>query len=246
MKTFLNATVLAFAWAVMPITAAAQGYQVQPMLATLAPSGANTRMTLSIKNTGAVPISVEITPFRATVDEAGTPTRTDEDKDLLVFPPQASVEPGKEQSVQVRYIGDPALAQARMYGVRVSQLPVSAAALTGGSGAATDVKVGFNFLSHIVVSPGGARAPLTIVETGRAANGDLLLRITNTGDGIALPGDAGYTLVDGGGKTVKLAPDHMRIGNFSAFMPKQARRATVASADVAGLTGPVKATLSSQ
>lgn len=233
----------------VPAVAFGQGYQVQPMLATIAPSGPNSRLTMSIKNSGAVPITLEMTPFRATVDEAGKATRIDEEKDVLIYPAQTSIAPGKEQTVQVRYIGDPALAEARMYGVRVSQLPVSAPGFATGStasGASSDVKMSFNFLSHIIVSPTAAKPVITVEDAGRAANGDLILKIMNGGAGIAVLNASDFKLTDAAGKSVTLAPDDLKIGDFSAFMPGQSRRATVPAKDLAGLVGKINPTISVQ
>lgn len=221
-----------------------QGYQVQPMLATLEPSGSKARLTMLIKNTGAVPITLEMIPFRATVDEAGTPTRLDEQKDLLVYPIQTAIPPGKEQTVQVRYVGDPSFAQARMYGVRVLQLPVDfKTGAVGAGSASTDIKVSFNFLSHIIVSPSAAKAVLSVEDVGRDAQGDLLVRIVNSGDGIAVLNTAHLHLVDASGKHVAVASDQMSIGGFSAFMPKQTRRVSVASKALVELSGPIKSTI---
>ena len=248
MKIPVLIAAVAFALMGRPAAVSAQGYQVQPMLATIEPSGANAHLTMSIKNSGAVPITLELTPFRATVDEAGTPTRIDEEKDMLVYPAQTSIEPGKEQTVQIRYIGDPALTEARMYGVRVSQLPISApgVTVTSTSGAAADVKMSFNFLSHIIVSPSTARPAMTVEDAGRAANGDLMLRIVNTGAGIAVLKASDVKLTDANGKSVMLDPDHFNVGNFSAFMPGQTRRATVDAKEIAGLVGTIKPTLAVQ
>lgn len=249
MRLWFAAAIAALAFLATPSVSVAQGYQVQPMLATITPSGTDSRLTMSIKNSGAVPITLELTPFRATVDEAGTPTRVDEEKDILVYPAQAQVEPGKEQTVQVRYIGDPALTQARMYGIRVTQLPVSAPGMapgTNAAGASSDVKVSFTFLSHIIVSPANAHAAISVVDAGRASNGDLLLQITNEGSGIAVLSATQFQLTDSAGKTVTLSADDLKIGNFSAFMPGQSRRATVPAKDVAGLVGTIKPTISVQ
>ena len=233
----------------IPAAGTAQGYQVQPMLATIEPSGAKSQLTMSIKNSGAVPITLEMTPFRATVDEAGTPTRVNEEKDVLVYPAQTMVPPGKEQTVQIRYIGDPALTNARMYGVRVSQLPVSASGIATGasaSGAAADVKVSFNFFSHIIVSPATAQSQVVVEDVGRNGNGDLMLRIANTGAGIAVLNASGIKLTDAAGKEVTLGTDQLKIGDFSAFMPGQTRRGIVEKKNLAGLTGTIKPTLTVQ
>lgn len=233
----------------MPVASVAQGYQVQPMLATIAPAGAKAHLTMAIKNSGSVPITLELTAFRATADRAGTPTRVDEDKDMLVYPAQTSIAPGKEQTVQVRYIGDAALTEARMYGVRVSQLPVAAPGAMlakGASGAASDVKVSFNFLSHIIVSPDAAKPVITVVDTGRAANGDLLLKIDNEGTGIAILNATDVKLTDTAGKTVTVVSDDLQVGGFSAFMPRQSRDARVLAKNLTGLVGTIKPTITVQ
>jgi fimbrial chaperone protein len=234
-------------FSIVPGAAQAQGYQVQPMLATIAPSGSDSHLTMSIKNTGAVTITLELIPFRATVDDNGTPKRIDEEADVLVYPAQSAIEPGKEQAVQIRYIGEPALTEARMYGVRVSQLPVSAPGYTGTANAgstASDVKVSFNFLSHIIVSPVAVKA--AIQETAREPNGDLVLRITNSGNGIAVLNASEFTLTDSTGKTMTLAADDLHFGDFSAFMPNQTRRATVSAKKLAGLVGMITPKLTVQ
>ena len=232
-----------------PVTGFAQGYQVQPMLATIAPTGAKAHLTMAIKNSGAVPITLELTAFRATTDSTGKPTRVDEDKDMLVYPAQTSIAPGKEQTVQVRYIGDASLSEARMYGVRVSQLAVAAPGVTlatSASGAASDVKVSFNFLSHIIVSPDTAKPAITAVDSGRAPNGDLLLKINNTGTGIAILSATDFKLTDTAGKTVTVAPDDLDVGGFSAFMPNQSRDARVLAKNLNGLVGTIKPTITVQ
>lgn len=247
----IRSLAIASSWffSLLPCAAQAQGYQVQPMLATIAPSGSNSHLTMSIKNTGAVTITLELIPFRATVDDNGTPTRIDEEADFLVYPAQSAIEPGKEQAVQIRYIGEPVLTEARMYGVRISQLPVSAPGYTGmanAGGAGSDVKVSFNFLSHIVVSPVAAKATIAIKETAREPDGDLVLLITNSGDGIAVLNASEFTLTDSTGKTRTLAADDLHFGNFSAFMPNQTRRATVSAKNLSGLIGMITPTLTVQ
>lgn len=226
-------------------SAHAQGYQIQPMLATIQPSGPDSRLTLSIKNTGEVPIMLEIIPFRATVNEAGTPTRTPEDKDLLVYPAQTAIPPSREQTVQIRYIGDAALTDARMYGVRVAQLPVDfrTGAASGQTNAQADVKVSFNFLSHIIVSPPAAKSDVVVEVTGRGPDGALVLRLRNPGTGIAVLNSARWTFADASGKSIELDTDHVLLGDFSALLPRQDRLASVAAKDVPGLTGTITSTV---
>lgn len=218
-----------------------QGYQIQPMLTTIAPSGPDSRTTIIIKNTGDVPITLELSPFIASVDVHGTPTRKNEDKDFLIYPAQTLIPSGKEQSVQVRYIGDAALTDARMYGVLISQLPVDfAKGNTGGDGtAAADIKVSFNFLSHIIVSPTAAKAAVQIQALPKNADGSLPLRLRNDGSGIAVLNSARWILVDASGKRVDLVTDDVQLGDFSALLPHQDREALVKADLVAQLNGMI-------
>lgn len=218
-----------------------QGYQIQPMLTTIAPSGPDSRTTIMIKNTGDVPITLELIPFLASVDVKGTPTRKNEDKDFLIYPAQTLIPSGKEQSVQVRYIGDATLKDARMYGVLISQLPVDfVKGNTGGDGAAAaDIKVSFNFLSHIIVSPAAAKAAVKIQALPKNADGSLPLKLQNDGSGIAVLNSARWIFVDASGKRVELVTDDVQIGDFSALLPHQDRDALVKAELVSQLSGVI-------
>lgn len=219
----------------------AQGYQIQPMLTTISPSGPDSRTTILIKNTGEVPITLELSPFIASVDVKGIPTRKNEDKDFLIYPAQTLIPSGKEQTVQVRYIGDAALSEARMYGVLISQLPVDfAKGSTGGDGGASaDIKVSFNFLSHIIVSPTSAKPLVQIQALQKNADGSLPLRLRNDGSGIAVLNSARWTLVDADGKQVDLVTDDVQMGDFSVLLPHQDREALVKADLVSTLNGAI-------
>lgn len=246
MNCFLGRIAAVTLMAASPLPAMAQGYQVQPMIATMSPSGTDSTIRLLIKNTGSIPITLEMEPFRATVDAQGKPTRTPEEKDLLVFPPQTIVPPGKEQSVQVRYVGDAALSEARMYGVRVSQLPVDLSKGQGASGAGADVKVSFNFLSHLVVSPPGARSSVEVAAVARKPDGSAEMTLRNLGNAVVVLNEAKWTVTDGAGKSVDLTAEAVNAGDFSALMPKEDRRATISASQLAQLTGPVRVSLKLQ
>lgn len=238
----------AIAWPMLAVAAfsasaaSAQGYQVQPMLTDIPPSGAQSTVRLAIKNTGSVPITLEMEPFRATVSDAGVTTRTPEEKDLLVFPPQTVVQPGKEQAVQVRYIGDAALNEARIYGVRVSQLPIDFGGATSESGAKADVKMGINFLSHIVVSPPGARSSVKVADVAGRPDGSVGMTVRNDGNAVVLLSDVTWKVQDGSGKSVELAPDKVVVGEFAALLPNQSRTASIPAAALPGMSQPFQVT----
>jgi fimbrial chaperone protein len=240
MQNFRNA-ILGAALCSLSTVAWGQGYQIQPMLTSIAPSGPGSRTTILIKNTGEVPITLELSPFIATVDVRGLPTRKNEDKDILIYPAQTLIPSGKEQSVQVRYIGDASLTEARMYGVLISQLPIDfAKGTTGGEGTtAADVKVSFNFLSHIIVTPPMAKSAIQIHALQKRPDGSLPLMLRNDGSGIALLNSARWTFVDATGTMVELSTDDVQVGDFSALLPHQDREALVKAEFIVTLHGTI-------
>ena len=210
------------------------------MISTVTPSGSGASFRLMIRNTDAMPITLEIDPYRVTVDDQGNATRTPEDADIILFPPQTIVQPGGEQAIQVRYIGDPALTEGRLYAIVVGQLPVDFTKVTNNDSSETQVKIGFNFVSHMVVQPRTTRAELVISPATREANGDLKFEVSNTGAGVAMLRTADWTL-SSGGQTLAVPSDSIDFGAFGAMLPGGRRSMTIAAANAPGMTGNVTA-----
>lgn len=236
---------LAGLWAAVCLASSTpvMAHEVQPMISTVTPSGSGASFRLMIRNTDAMPITLEINPYRVTVDEAGTATRTPDESDVILFPPQTIVQPGGEQAIQVRYAGDPAVTEGRVYAIVVSQLPVDFSKVTNGDASQTQVKIGFDFVSHMVVQPGTARANLTITPVTRQANGDLTFDVANTGNGVALLRNAEWSLSSGGGQPLVIAADNVKFGAFGAILPGGKRAVTITAANAPGMTGDVTAAI---
>ena len=219
-----------------------QAHEVQPMIAKVTPSGSGASYRLMIRNTDAVPITLEISPYRVAIDEAGNATRTAEEADVILFPPQTIVQPAGEQAIQVRYVGDPAIVEGRLYAVVVGQLPVDFTTLNNSDSSQTQVKIGFDFVSHMVVQPETARANLEITPVTRQANGDLSFTVSNTGNGVALLRDAEWS-VSAGGAPLVIASDNVDFGAFGAILPGGRRAITITAANAPGMTGNVTAAI---
>ncbi len=213
------------------------------MISTVTPSGSGASFRLMIRNTDAMPITLEINPYRVTVDDAGTVTRTPEATDVILFPPQTIVQPGAEQAIQVRYVGDPAVVEGRVYAIVVSQLPVDFTKVTNTDASQTQVKIGFDFVSHMVVQPGAAKPNLAISAVTRQANGDLTFDVSNTGNGVALLRNAEWSLTSAGGKPLVIDPDNIGFGKFGAILPGGKRAVTITAANAPGMTGDVTAAI---
>jgi len=240
MSNFIKAAIAGLtAAACLASSEPSAAHEVQPMITTVTPSGSGANFRLMIRNTDAMPITLEVSPYRVAVDDAGVATRTAEDADVILFPPQTIVQPGAEQAIQVRYVGEPGVTEGRLYAIVVSQLPVDFTKVNNSDSSQTQVKIGFDFVSHMVVQPASARAALTISPVTRQANGDLSFEVSNTGDGVALLRNAEWKLTPSSGQPIIVASDNVGFGAFGAILPGGRRPVTITAANAPGMTGDV-------
>ena len=217
----------------------ALAHEVQPMIANVAPSGAASSYRLMVRNTDAKPITLEISPLRVLVDDTGTARRAPELADVILFPPQTLVNPGQEQAIQVRYVGDPAIKEGRVYAILVSQLPIDFTSVGNDDNSTTKIKVGFDFVSHMVVQPPSAVPNLNITGVQHQQNGDISFDVLNTGNGVALLRSAQWILKSSTGKTLTVPADSVSFGKFGAILPGGRRAMTISAALVSELKNDV-------
>ncbi len=121
---------------------------------------------------------------------------------LLVFPPQALIEPGKTQAFRVQFVGDPDMTKSKHYFVTVAQLPVQ---LPGGSNA---IQILYNFQVAVSVGVSGERSEITLTDSKIVKNevGEFqpVLTFSNTGKtyGYVSEGGLRLTVKDAAGKEV--------------------------------------------
>lgn len=161
--------------------APAAAMTVSPVVINLSTTGRGLTQTISVENTFATPLAVELRVEELRVDGNGfTGTGTESD-DLTIFPPQAMIQPGQTQVFRVTYTGDPDLARSKHYYVTVAQLPVQR---TEGQPA---IQVLYNFQVLVSVAPQNGTAALHIdkVETATTAEGGSAAAITISNSGNA-------------------------------------------------------------
>lgn len=129
---------------------------VQPVVIDLQTAGRGMSQIITVENTFATPLPVELTVQELELTETGVKQTGRDPGDLLVFPPQALIQPGQTQTFRVQYVGDPALARSKHYYVTVAQLPVQ---LPEGQSA---IQILYNFQVLISVAPGGAKPKMTV------------------------------------------------------------------------------------
>ena len=191
---------------------AARAMTVQPVVIDLQTSGRAMSQVITVENTFANPLPVELTIQELELTADGVKQTGKDNGDLLVFPPQALIAPGQTQTFRVQYVGDPDLKRSRHYYITVAQLPVK---LPQGQSA---IQILYNFQVLVSVEPQGMKPAITVTSAaiGHDAKGKPVPLLT-----VANPSGAhGY-----------LANGHLRIVEKDAA-GKEVFRRTLSGAEI--------------
>ena len=150
-----------FCAAIVPYQAA-QAMTVQPVVIDLQTAGRQMSQTITVENTFATPLPVELTVQELELGTDGVKQTGKDPGDLLVFPPQTIIAPGQTQTFRVQYVGDPALAKSKHYYVTVAQLPIK---LPEGQSA---IQILYNFQVLISVGPLGVKPKIEVQSSAPA------------------------------------------------------------------------------
>lgn len=220
---------------------------VQPVVIDLQTAGRDMSKIITVENTFASPLPVELTIQELKLTEDGVQLTGKDPGDLLVFPPQALIQPGQTQTFRVQYVGDPALAASKHYYITVAQLPVK---LPEGKSA---IQILYNFQVLISVSPSGAKPALSITsaQVGKNAAGKPVPVVTVTNasaaHGYLSSGRLRIVEKDSSGKEVFRktfsGPEIQQTIGFGLIGSNQTRRISV-PVELPSETGTVEATIS--
>lgn len=158
MKLSFKHALTMFCAAILPVSPAV-AMTVQPVVVDLEVAGRGMSQVVTVENTFATQLPVELTVQQLELTENGVQQTHVDPGDLLVFPPQALIEPGQTQTFRVQYVGDPELARSKHYYITVAQLPVKLP--EGQSG----IQILYNFQVLVSVAPAGAKPDLAITST---------------------------------------------------------------------------------
>ena len=140
---------------------------VQPVLIKLSTSGSDASAGIEVVNDRATPITVEVSVNALELPERGAPVKTADDGDeFQIFPLQAIIPAGGRQVFRVRWMGDPALAQGKLYMFSTAELPV---AMTEGQ---TGLSLFYAVESVVAVSPAGSRPDISVEKVERWTNAE--------------------------------------------------------------------------
>ena len=136
----------------------ARAMTVQPVVIDLQTSGRSMSQVVTVENTFANPLPVELTIQELELTADGVKQTGKDNGDLLVFPPQALIAPGQTQTFRVQYVGDPDLKRSRHYYITVAQLPVK---LPQGQSA---IQILYNFQVLASVEPQGLKPAIAVTS----------------------------------------------------------------------------------
>lgn len=165
LRAFLKSSLLGamalFGSVALPM--AADAMTVQPVVLDLSTAGRGMSQVVTVENTFTTPLPVEMRIESLAFDEQGAKGTGKDPGDLLVFPPQALIQPGQTQTFRVQFVGDPGLTESKHYYVTVAQLPVK---LPEGQSA---IQILYNFQVLVSVAPLGVKPALSVTaaEVGK-------------------------------------------------------------------------------
>lgn len=133
-----------------------QATTVTPVVVDLQSGGRGVVSNVSVNNTGASDLPMEVTVQPLDAQESGLVPKGADNGDLLVVPPTAIIPAGQTQTFRVQWVGDPALTASKHFFVNVGQLPVK---LPEGQSA---VQIVYNFQVLVNVAAPGQKANLAI------------------------------------------------------------------------------------
>ena len=167
----------------------AGAYDLKPIVMQLQPTGARAAQTAVITNTHAVPIAIEVKAFRRKQNADGTDTRTPDDDNVIISPPQMVIAPKASQSFRIQWVGENNPSKELAYRIVTEQLPIEFKKESRNNLTA-DLTMRYQYQAALYILPKDriAQATLTSVTRidGPDGNEQLELRIRSDGNSRAI------------------------------------------------------------
>lgn len=221
---------------------------VQPVIIDLQTTGRRTAAIITLENTFAETIPVEVTvhPVRI-VDGALKEFEEEEVEDLLIFPAQAMLGPNQSQAFRVQWIGDPELAESRHFYVTIAQLPVAFPENQN------TIQVLHRFKVLVSVGATAASATLNVddvqIATDAEGKAQPVLTVSNSGNNYGYVANSRMTIIQRGSDGTEIfrqrfEPDEVRQRMGLGLVPSGNSRVLPINVDLPQATGTVSIELS--
>ena len=228
----------------------ASALNVQPVIIDLESSGRQASAVITLQNAFAetAPVEVVVHPVRI-VDGELVEFENEEAENLLVFPSQATVDPGATQAFRVQWIGDPEPRNSEHYYVTIAQLPVAFAPNQN----AIQVLHRFRVLVSVGRPDGDAKLSIISSTLRQAENGmsQPVIQVQNNGDNYGYVGSNRLTVTqrDGTGSVVYrevFQPEDVQHKMGLGLVPSGATRTLPIGLDLPISEGPVSVEMAKQ
>lgn len=169
------------ALALMLVATPSSALLVQPVFLDMRYSGAQSNGGIRVVNDRNRPVSVELTVSSLEIPEKGQAVFTPvEGEDFLIFPAVANIPPNGTQIFRIRWVGDPTLAEGKMFAFTTSELPIEMDQTAGAA-----VQLLYAIQTVVAIGPAGARADIKpmAIRRGELADGTkgVIITFENTG-----------------------------------------------------------------
>ncbi|OBT30999.1 molecular chaperone [Vibrio splendidus] len=182
----------------LPFTClSAHAFKVEPMSMEMTPLGKRAQMTMRVENSSTEPLTVELSPVFMTMNEYGKETTTPADDELLVIPVTAIIEPGRSQSIMVRYLGDPSITESKAYRIAVKQVKVQRASSNQGQ---VSLLLQFNTLINVRPQNTASQLEIKSIEQNDKKN-KWVLEVLNSGNSYGRLTNTTWKISDGKNST---------------------------------------------
>jgi len=241
-------TALLSAAVALGIPSATYALQVKPIIFDMNTVGAGSRTTITVINSAATPVPMELQVNRLDLGPNGEMIKTPGGgDDFMIFPPQTVIPPNSTQTFRIHWIGDPEIPESRSYNIEVNQLPVEAPKVAEGE-TRMSIQLVYSFVTTVTVRPpqGTSSFQVQKAEFSRNDQGQsgVALTVENTGNLHNYLANAEVQL-EAGSWSKRLTPQTVRVlAGPGLVLPRHMRRIFIPLEDVPGNTGALSATVS--
>lgn len=221
---FLKKLGLLSALAVVLIATPSSALLVQPVFLDMRYTGVQSNSGIRVVNDRNRPITVEVTVSSLEIPEKGAPVFTPiEGEDFLVFPAVANIAPNGTQIFRIRWVGDPALAEGKLFAFTTAELPIEMDDSTGAA-----VQLLYAIQTVVAIGPAGSRAEIAPVAIRRGALEDgtkgVIVTFENTGGLHGQVNSSTMTIASSSGYSRRLEPADVSNAVGLGLVPANARR----------------------
>ena len=219
----------------------ARALTVSPMSVEMGPGGSEARETLEVSNTGSQPLPVEVVFEKLAYAPDGTAGIVPADDEVVIFPPQAMIAPGRAQTFRLQYVGDPADGEAGIYFVTFKRMTLDETNPRDN----VVIKLQLQFRVTIFVKSGKGDPAIEVVSAeGKTTNEGpgVELTLRNAGQELGYLSNADISLSGSGGAEEINAYEVLRRAGHGVILPGATRKIFITT-EQARFSGPVSAKL---